>query len=95
MVLLEDGDAFACIVCDISRIRFQFSRKDFQERGFSGTVCADNSVAVSLAEREVDFLEKHAASVLQTDVRNIEHGDKDSKNQGTGAREFLSAEKTL
>ena len=54
------------------------SGKDLQERGLSGTVCADNSIAITLAEREVDIFEKHAASILQTNIRNIEHGAKDS-----------------
>lgn len=79
VVLFEDGDAFARVVGDVARVRFEFARKDFQERGFPGAVRADDPVAISLAEREVDFLEKYAASVLQTDIGNIEHEAKDSK----------------
>ena len=69
---------FVRVMGDVSRVRFEFSGKDLQERGLSGTVCADNSIAITLAEREVDIFEKHAASILQTNIRNIEHGAKDS-----------------
>ena len=78
VILLQNRKTFVRIVGNVTRIRFQFSGKDLQERGLSGTVCADNPVAITLAEREVDIFEKHAASILQTNIRNIEHGAKDS-----------------
>ena len=78
VILLQNRKTFVRVMGDVSRVRFEFSGKDLQERGLSGTVCTDNSIAITLAEREVDIFEKHAASILQTNIRNIEHGAKDS-----------------
>ena len=53
--------------------RFEFARKDFQEGGLSGAVRTDDSVAVAALEGEVYFLEENTATVLKTDIRDVEH----------------------
>ena len=82
MVLLEDCDTFARVLRDFTRVRFEFARKNLEECGLAGTICADNTVAIAALEGEVYFLEEDAATILKTDIRNIKHGAKDSKNWG-------------
>jgi len=82
VVLLEDGDTFARVLRDFTRVRFEFARKNLEECGFAGTVCADNTVAIAALEGKVHFLEENAATILKTDIRNIKHGAKDSKLWG-------------
>ena len=66
----------------MTRVRFEFARKNLEECGLAGTVCADDTVAVASLERKVHFLEEDAATILETDIRNIKHGAKDSKLWG-------------
>ena len=82
VVLLKDGDTFARVLRDFTRVRFEFARKNLEECGFAGTVCADNTVAVASLEGKIHFLEENAATILKTDIRNIKHGAKDSKLWG-------------
>ena len=79
VVLLQDGDTFARVLRDFTRVRFEFARKNLEECGLAGTVCADDTVAVASLEGKVHFLEEDAATILETDIRNIKHGAKDSK----------------
>ena len=73
VVLLQDGDAFARVLGDFTGVGFEFARKDFQEGGLSGAVRTDDSVAVAALEGEVHLFEEDAATVLKTDIRDVEH----------------------
>ena len=82
VVLLQNGDTFARVLRDFTRVRFEFARKNLEECGFAGTVCADDTVAVASLEGKVYFLEEDAATILETDIGYIKHGAKDSKLWG-------------
>ena len=82
MVLLQDRDTFARVLRDFTRIRFEFARKNLEECGLAGTVCADDTVAVASLEGKVHFFEEDAATILETDIGYIKHGAKDSKLWG-------------
>ena len=82
VVLLQNGDTFARVLRDFTRVRFEFARKNFEECGFAGTVCADDTVAVASLKGKVHFFEEDAATILETDIGYIKHGAKDSKKWG-------------
>ena len=50
VILLQDRQTLAIVHDNFAIRRFEFSRKDLQERRFAGSVCTDQTITVSLCK---------------------------------------------
>ena len=73
VILLEDAHAEIFRDRDLTGGGFQLTAENFQECGFSGTVCADDAIAVAGIELKVYIFKQRVAAELQTDIGNSNH----------------------
>ena len=74
VILFQDRQAFALPDGDLSRGGIQFAGQDFQKGGFSGTVGADDTVAVSFRKFYVYFLKKCLFAKAKRNIACLNHG---------------------
>jgi hypothetical protein len=75
LVLAQEGHALVGIEADVASRGLQHTGKNLHEGGFSGTVGADQAVAVALAELDGDVFEQGLGPELHGDVVGGKHGD--------------------
>ena len=73
VILFEHAHALTGALRDIAVGRLELTAENTHQRRLSGAVCSDYSVAVARGELEVDILEKHALSELDSEVIDSYH----------------------
>ena len=73
VILLEDAHAEIFGDGHLAGGGLELTAENFQKRGFSGTVCADDAVTVAGVELKVYILKQRVAAELQTDIGNSNH----------------------
>ena len=74
MVLAKDSHALAGGDHNIAGRRFQFAGEDLEERGFSGSVGADDAVAVAGGKLDIDILKEGLAAIGKRYILRCNHG---------------------
>jgi hypothetical protein len=73
VVLLQEGQTLSGRDDDLALAGLKLPVQDFEEGGFAGAVCTDDSVTVSFREFDVDVLEKCFLSDSQGNVACLYH----------------------
>ena len=73
VVLAQDGHAFAGGDDHFARGRLQLAGEHLQESRFARSVCADDAVAVTGGEFDVDVLEERLAAVRKRNILRCDH----------------------
>ena len=73
VVLLQDSEALARRDLDRAAGRLNVACQQFEEGGLTGTVRADDAVAVARRELEVDVLVEDALAKLEADIIDCNH----------------------
>src|SRR5215217_2163367 len=59
LVLLQHGHALTGRYFHAAFVGLDLTRKNFQERGFAGTVGTNHAIAIALGKAEVHFIKQH------------------------------------